>query len=233
MFHKGEFYPKRDGTPSPYPVGMFKDMTDVNEVIRLMKTLDYPFIAKEWYHYFDIDLRPPNPVGKYINLMNLAAFKRYCFADSKTMNNYEHQELRRLFREAERELYYEVADILPKKEIKTEEIKSNTFKKPKYFIGYDEDNNPFVKFENIKDINMSVDYDTTEYRNSCGTIVGQYTLNKELKIHFTCEEAIFGPIESQEEPKYIVKNETSIEIPKVKEADYELEIDKFIKELNL
>lgn len=130
-------------------------------------------------------------------------------------------------------MYFEVADKAPNLSIKTEEIKSNTFKKPKYFIGYDEDNNPFVKFENVKDMNMSVDYDTTEYRNSDGAIIGQYTLNKELKIHFTCEEIIFGPIENQEEPKYVVKNETSIEIPKVQETDYELEIDKFIKELNL
>lgn len=117
--------------------------------------------------------------------------------------------------------------------IEIEEIKSNTFRKPKYFIGYDEDNNPFIKFENVKDINISIDCDTTECRNSSGIIVGQYFSNKELKIHFTCEEAIFGPMESQEEPKYIVKNETSIEIPKAKETDYESEIDKFIKELNL
>lgn len=232
MFRKGDFYPRRDGSPSPYAIGQFKDMTDLNDVIPLLKSLDYPFIADDWYIYFNMDLNPINPVGKYIGKMNLAAYKASRFEDSKHFNQYS-QNLKRLYREIDRTLYDEVVDILPKIEIKTEEIKSNTLKKPKYFIGYDEDNNPFVKFENVKDMNMSFDCNTTECRNSCGAIVGQYTLNKELKIHFTCEEAIFSPIENQEEPKYVVKNETSIEIPKAKETDYESEIDKFIKELNL
>lgn len=232
MFRKGDFYPRRDGSPSPYVIGQFKDMTDLNDVILLLKSLDYPFIADNWYMYFDMDLNPINPVGKYIGQMNLAAYKASRFEDSKHFNQYS-QNLKRLYREIDRTLYDEVVNILPELEIKTKEIKSNTLEKPKYFIGYDEDNNPLVKFENVKDMNMSFDCDTTECRNSSGAIVGQYTLNKELKIHFTCEEAIFGPIENKEEPKYIVKNKTSIEIPKTKETDYESEIDKFIKELNL
>ena len=230
MLNKGDFYPRRDGTKSPYVIGQFKDITDLNFVIPLLKSLNYPFVIDKWYSL--IDTGYSNPIGRYITCMNIGNFKPLTFEDSKHLNNYS-RNLKRLYEEIDNTLYYEVTDKIPELTIETEEIKSNTFRKPKYFIGYDENNNPFVKFENVKDMNVSFDCDITECRNSCGAIVGQYFSNKELKVHFTCEEAIFGPIESQEEPKYIVKNETSIEIPKTKETDYESEIDKFIKELNL
>lgn len=230
MSENNKFYLTRDGKPSPYMCTLFKDETNLNVIIVILKNLDYPFSADEWYGY--VDLQKPNPLGKYINLMNIGNFKPLKFEDSKLLNMTS-RNLKRLYKEINNTLYFEVTDKAPELAIEIEEIKSNTFKKPKYFIGYDKDNNPLVKFENIKDMNMSFDCDTTECRNSSGAIVGQYTLNKELKIHFTCEEAIFSPIENKEEPKYIVKNETSIEIPKTKETDYESEIDKFIKELNL
>ena len=230
MLNKGDFYPRQDGTKSPYVIGQFKDITDLNFVIPLLESLKYPFVIDKWYSL--IDSGQSNPVGRYISCMNIGNFKPLTFEDSKHINNYS-RNLKRLYEEIDNTLYYEVTDKIPELTIEIEEIKSNTFKKPKYFIGYDEDNNPLVKFKNVKDMNMSFDCDTTECRNSSGAIVGQYTLNKEVKVHFTCEEAIFGSIESQEEPKYIVKNETSIEIPKAKETDYESEIDKFIKELNL
>lgn len=227
IFNDSEFYPTRDGERSPYLKWQFRDTTDLNAIILLLKNLDYPFLADEWYQY--IDSNKSNPLGRYISLMNLGNLKPLRFEDSKRLNATS-RHLQRLFTNVDRTIYYAVA---PEPKIRTEEIKSNTLKKPKYFIGYDEDNNPFIKFENVKDMNMSVDYDTTECRNGSGAIVGQWTLNKELKILFTCEEVMFGPIESQEEPKYIVKNGISIEVPEAKEIDYTKEVDRFIKELNL
>ena len=228
MFHKGDFYPRRDGSPSPYLVGSLKDITDANTAIRLMKILNYPFIAKDWYQY--IDTGHPNPIGKYIMLMNLATFKCYCFSDSKSFNNYSQQELKRLFHEAEQELYYEVADILPELEIKTEEIKRNTLKKPKYLITYDENDNPIAKFKYINDMNTTCDYYTTSAQNAQGHPIFNWTSDKIFNTNFTCDEIeLFS---SEDKSQDIAVNEYNNSVPKVKEIiDFTKEVDSFIESL--
>lgn len=224
MLNKGDFYPRRDGTKSPYVIGQFKDMTDLNDVIPLLKSLDYPFIADDWYIYFDIDLDPINPVGKYIGKMNLAAYKASRFEDSKHFNQYS-QNLKRLYREIDRTLYDEVVDVLPKPEIKTEEIKSNILKKPVYFIAYDENANPTMRLEQIKDMSITTNYDTIEYKNAYGNIVGQWASNKEMDIIFTCGEIVLLPIEEKQE-------ETINDIPIYQEEkDLFKEIDDFINSM--
>lgn len=224
MLNKGDFYPRRDGSPSPYVIGQFKDMTDLNDVIPLLKSLDYPFVADDWYIYFDIDLVPINPVGKYIGKMNLAAYKASRFEDSKHFNQYS-QNLKRLYREIDRTLYDEVVDVLPKPEIKTEEIKSNILKIPAYFIAYDENANPTMRLEQIKDMNITTNYDTIEYKNAYGNTVGQWASNKKMDIIFTCGEIVLLPIEEK-------KEETINDIPIYQEEkDLFKEIDDFINSL--
>lgn len=229
IFHKGDFYPRRDGSPSPYVIGQFKDMTDLNVVIPLLKSLDYPFIADNWYIYFDMDLNPINPVGKYIGKMNLAAYKASRFEDSKHFNQYS-QNLKRLYREIDRTLYDEVVDVLPKPEIKTEEIKSNTFKKPKYLIAYDENGNPTAKFKYIKDMNITFDYNTTSTQDALGHMVFSWTSDKVLNTNFTCSEVELLPPEDK--PQNVIVNGHSNNVPKVEEEkDLFKEIDDFINSL--
>lgn len=229
MLNKGDFYPRRDGSPSPYVIGQFKDMTDLNDVIPLLKSLDYPFIADNWYMYFDMDLNPINPVGKYIGQMNLAAYKASRFEDSKHFNQYS-QNLKRLYREIDRTLYDEVVDILPELEIKTKEIKSNTLKKPKYLIAYDENDNPIAKFKHIKDMNITFDYNTTSTQDAMGHTVFHWISDKILSTNFTCDEIeVFS---SEDKTQNITTNEYNNDLPKAKEeTDFTKEVDAFIRSL--
>lgn len=84
MSENNKFYVTRDGKPSTYMCSLFKDETNLNAIIVILKNLDYPFSADEWYNY--VDLQKPNPLGKYINLMNIGNFKPLKFEDSKLLN---------------------------------------------------------------------------------------------------------------------------------------------------
>jgi len=227
MLNKGDFYPRRDGTKSPYVIGQFKDITDLNFVIPLMKSLNYPFVIDNWYNY--IDSGHSNPVGRYISLMNIGNFKPLTFEDSKHINN-NSRNLKRLYEEIDNTLYYEVTDKIPELTIEIEEIKSNTVRKPKYLIAYDENDNPTVKFKYIKDMNITFDYNTTSTQDAMGHTVFHWISDKTLSTNFTCDEIeVFS---SENKTQNITTNEYNNELPKVeKETDFTKEVDAFIRSL--
>ena len=112
----------------------------------------------------------------------------------------------------------------------TEEIKSNTLKKPKYLIAYDENDNPTAKFKYIKDMNITFDYNTTSAQDAFGHTVFHWTSDKILSTNFTCGEIeVFPP---EDKTQNVITNGYSNETPKVKEqTDFTKEVDAFIRSL--
>jgi hypothetical protein len=105
---------------------------------------------------------------------------------------------------------------------KTEEIKSNTLKKPEYLIAYDENDNPTAKFKYIKDMNVTFDYNTTSTQDALGHTVFHWVSDKILSTKFTCSEIeVFSP-----------QDKTQNDVPKVEEeTDFTKEVDAFIRSL--
>lgn len=75
-----EVFFTRDGKPTPYYVEYHNNPEDMDTVIWMMKSLDYPFIASKWY-----GMNNPT-IKKYIKIMSLAAYKDFGFKDSKRFN---------------------------------------------------------------------------------------------------------------------------------------------------
>lgn len=114
----------------------------------------------------------------------------------------------------------------------TEEIKSNTLKKPKYLIAYDENDNPTAKFKCIKDMNITFDYNTTSTQDALGHTVFSWTSDKILSTNFTCSEIeVFSP---EDKTQKGVTNGYNNDIPKVEEeTDFTKEVDAFIRSLKI
>lgn len=88
----------------------YDDCKDMNTVIWMMKSLDYPFIVNEWY---EMD----NPtIKKYIKIMNLAAYKNFGFKDSKSFNINESYNM--LLKQETREDSYNQVVAIEKKDDK-------------------------------------------------------------------------------------------------------------------
>ena len=98
----GEVFLDRYKNPSPYIKSKYNSTTDLSVLIPILKDLDYPFIAQEWYIL--IDSKTENIFSKYISKMNLASYKNFTFKDSKTFNT-KAEYLNLLQKELNEEIY--------------------------------------------------------------------------------------------------------------------------------
>ena len=111
----GEVFLDRYKNPSPYIKSKYGLITDLSILIPILKDLDYPFIAQEWYHL--INEKVENVFTKYIAKMNLASYKNFTFKDSKIFNT-DTKYLTLLHKELDGKVYNMIAENNDNKHIK-------------------------------------------------------------------------------------------------------------------
>ena len=111
----GEVFLNRYKSPSPYLKSKYGLITDLSTLIPILKDLDYPFIAQEWYLL--INEKVENVFTKYIAKMNLASYKNFTFKDSKIFNT-DTKYLTLLHKELDEKVYNMIAENNNNKHIK-------------------------------------------------------------------------------------------------------------------
>lgn len=102
------YYKNRNKEFSNYLKSDYKNITDLNILIPILKDLDYPFIASEWYNL--IDICALNPFGKYISKMNLLSYRDFKYSDSSHFNNFHFNNrfYKRLKEDVDKKIYCEL-----------------------------------------------------------------------------------------------------------------------------